>query len=72
MDQLLPVCALTGNQTRYLDVCPDWELNLQPFGVWDDAPNNWATLSGHNSRTFKQVQGPLRIGHYMIALVKCS
>ena len=20
--------------------CPDWESNLQPFGVWDDAPTH--------------------------------
>ena len=25
---------------------PDWESNLQPFGVWDDAPNHWATRPG--------------------------
>ena len=31
----LNVCALTGN----------WTLNL--FGVWDDAPTNWATQPGH-------------------------
>ena len=20
--------------------CPDWGLNLQPFGAWDNAPTN--------------------------------
>ena len=29
-----------------LDSFPDWELNLQPFGVWDDAPTNSATGQG--------------------------
>ena len=24
---------------------PDWESNPQIFGVWDDAPTNWATLA---------------------------
>ena len=23
-----------------LDMCPDWDLNPQPFGVWDDTPTN--------------------------------
>ena len=22
---------------------PGWESNPQPFGVWDEAPTNWAT-----------------------------
>ena len=39
-DRLLPVCALAGNQTRNLGMCPDWELNPQPFCVWDDVPTN--------------------------------
>ena len=34
IDQLPPVCALTG----------DGNVNL--FGVWDDAPTNWATQPG--------------------------
>ena len=29
-------------------MCPDQELHLQPFGVWDNAPTNWAT------QTFKE------------------
>ena len=28
------------DSTHNLGVCPDWELNLQPFGVWDDVPTN--------------------------------
>ena len=28
------------SQPRYV---PDWGSNPQPFGVWDDAPTNWAT-----------------------------
>ena len=30
----------TGDQTHNLGMCPDTELNLQPFGPWDDAPTN--------------------------------
>ena len=33
IDWLPPVCALTGDQTRNLGICPDWGLNLPPFGV---------------------------------------
>ena len=36
------VCTLTGNWTHNLDMCLDWESNLQPFGLQDDAPTNWA------------------------------
>ena len=36
--QLPALCAVTGDQTENLGMCPDWELNPQPFGVWDDAP----------------------------------
>lgn len=32
--------ALTGNQTRSLGVCPNWESNTQPLGVQGDAPTN--------------------------------
>ena len=28
------------DQTCNLGMCPDWESNLQTFGVWDDAPTN--------------------------------
>ena len=30
-------------RTHNLGMCPDKELNLQPSGVQDDAPTNWAT-----------------------------
>ena len=36
----------TKDQTRNPGMCPDWGLNLQPFGVQDDAPTNWATQPG--------------------------
>ena len=32
--------ALTRDQAQNLGMCPDWESNPQPFGVWDDAPNS--------------------------------
>ena len=37
---LPPVHTPTGDRTHSLGMCPDWELNLQPFGVWHDAPTN--------------------------------
>ena len=30
----------SGHQTCSLGMCPDWELNLQPFGLQDNAPIN--------------------------------
>ena len=32
------ICAPTGDRTHNLGKCPDWEPNLQYFGVWEDAP----------------------------------
>lgn len=29
-------------------VCPDWQSNLSPLGVWDDAPTNAAIEPGWN------------------------
>ena len=43
--QLLPICALTGDRTYNLGMCPDQELNLQPFGVQDDTPQ-WTESPG--------------------------
>ena len=37
IDQLPPVCALTGDRTHNLGMCPDLGLPLQPFGAWDNA-----------------------------------
>ena len=34
------------DQTYNLGMCPDWELNLQPFKVWDNTPTNWASQPG--------------------------
>ena len=28
-----------------LGLCPDQELNLWPFGLWNDAPTKWTTLA---------------------------
>ena len=33
---------------RNLGMCPDWDLNLQPFGVQDDSPASQATQPGPN------------------------
>ena len=38
IDQLPPVHTLTRDQTRNLGMCPDRELDPEPFGVWDEAP----------------------------------
>ena len=32
--------ASTRDGTHNLGMCPDWELNPQPFGVWGGAPSN--------------------------------
>ena len=40
IDWLPHVYTLTRDGTCKLGMCPDWELNPQPFGVWDDAPTN--------------------------------
>ena len=32
-----------GDGTCNLGMCSAQEYNPQPFGVWDDAPTNWAT-----------------------------
>ena len=32
---------------------PDWELNSQPSGAWDDAPTNWPTWPEQKLLFFK-------------------
>ena len=34
------ICALTWDQTCNPGMCPDQELNPQPFSLWDNAPTN--------------------------------
>lgn len=46
IDSLPPMCTLMGDWTRSLNMCLDWELNIQPFGVQGDIPTNWATWPG--------------------------
>ena len=36
-----------GWNPHNLGMCPDEESNLQPFGIWDDAPTNRAMCPGH-------------------------
>ena len=43
IDWLLPLRTMTWDRTCDLGMCPDWELNPQPFGAMDDAPISWAT-----------------------------
>ena len=39
--QSVASCAFpTGYRTCNLGTCPDLGSNLQPFGLWDDAPTN--------------------------------
>ena len=38
IDWLPPISTSNGDQTYNLSMCPDWELNLQPFGVRDNTP----------------------------------
>ena len=35
----LPYMPGLGNLTCDLGMCPDWESNLQPFGVWEQHSN---------------------------------
>ena len=44
--QFSPACSPTRDLTCNLGMCPDQESNLQPFGIWDNAPTNWATWPG--------------------------
>ena len=37
------------DRTHTLGMYLDQELNLQPFGVWNNAPTSWATWPGHFS-----------------------
>ena len=49
---LPPVCALTGDGARNLSMCPDRELNPQPFGVWEDAPTtSYLAMATHSFLT---------------------
>ena len=32
--------------THNLGMCPYWQVNLQLFGIWDNAPTNWTTCPG--------------------------
>ena len=40
INQLPPVHAPSGDPSHNLGMCSDWGLNLQSFGVQDDAPTN--------------------------------
>ena len=44
--QLVASCMCSEDWACNLGTLPDWELNLQPFGVWDGAPTDWATQPG--------------------------
>ena len=46
INQLPPICAPNGNQTHSPGMCPDEELNPQPFDERKDAPTNWSTQPG--------------------------
>ena len=40
IDQLLPICAPTRDQTCNLGMCPDQESNPQPLGAQDNTPTS--------------------------------
>ena len=46
IDGLPPVHILTWDWTRNLEMCPDQESILKPFGVWVNTPTNGATQPG--------------------------
>ena len=50
---LPPICAPPWDQACSLGMCPDWELNLQPFGILDNIPTNQATQPGPSHYIFK-------------------
>ena len=70
----LPIRSPTRDQTCNLGMCPDWESNPQTFGVWDDAPTNWATwprylsLSFNTYNTFGRIFRPCLVSKAYIAL----
>ena len=45
--------APTRGQTCNLGMCPEWESNSWPFGLWEDAPTNWAILARAKFNIFK-------------------
>ena len=45
--------APTRGQTCNLGMCPEWESNPWPFGLWEDAPTNWAILARAKFNIFK-------------------
>ena len=49
INQFPPMCTPTGYWTHNLGMCPEWDSNLQPFGVQDNVPINWATQPGINN-----------------------
>ena len=51
IDWLPPIHIPTRDQTHNLGMCHDQELNLQPFGVQDNANAPTEPL-GHDSRIF--------------------
>ena len=74
IDQLFPTCALTNDRPRYLGTCSYWGSNLQPFGVWEDAPANWTTGPGPSPfsilrRVPSVVLFPIRIGDFFFFLI---
>ena len=42
----------TNPQPRYV---PWPGIQLQPFGMWDNAPTNWPTQPGHKALNFKTI-----------------
>ena len=40
------ICAPTWGWTCNPGMCPDWESNPQPSGLWEDAPTNWTIPAG--------------------------
>ena len=40
IDQMPLTGALMGDLACNPGMCPDWESNQQPFGLWDDTQTN--------------------------------
>ena len=49
---LHPVCSLTRDRTHNPSMCPDWESNLQPFSVQENAPTKLSHPAKGRSKFF--------------------
>ena len=56
IDRFPPVHAPTRDQICNPGMCPDQELNLWPFSLWDNTSINWTTRLGPSYHIFIVIQ----------------